>query len=287
MTRDINTILVLGGGGTMGNGIAQIGAAGGFTMHIYDINQEFVDRGLNTIKKSLGRIQKKGKISEEQLNEIAGRVKGFTDLDKSAENVDFVIEAVFENLELKIDLFQKLNEILPEDVIFASNTSTISISLLGGGSNRQDHFIGMHFFNPPAMMKLCEIITGIQTNDETLRVTRDIAEKMGKVVIVAKDSPGFIVNRILLPMLNEAMFCLMDGVGSVEDIDTGIKLGLGHPMGPFTLMDLIGLDTALHVSEAFYNAYQDSKYRVPNLLRQMVATGRLGRKSGWGFYKYD
>ncbi|MHA2171815.1 MAG: 3-hydroxyacyl-CoA dehydrogenase family protein [Candidatus Kariarchaeaceae archaeon] len=287
MAREIQTILVLGGGGTMGNGIAQIGASGGYNINIYDIKQEFVDRGLNTIKNSLGRIQKKGKLTEQQVDEIAGRVKGFVDLEQAAKDVDFVIEAVFENIELKIELFQKLDKMLPQDVIFASNTSTISISLLGGGSNRQDRFVGMHFFNPPAMMKLCEIITGIQTSEETLKVTQEVAERMRKEVVVAKDSPGFIVNRILLPMLNEAIFCLMDGVGSVKDIDTGIKLGLGHPMGPFTLMDLIGLDTALHVSEAFYNAYQDSKYRVPNLLRQMVAAGRFGRKSGWGFYKYD
>ncbi|MHA2249898.1 MAG: 3-hydroxyacyl-CoA dehydrogenase family protein [Candidatus Kariarchaeaceae archaeon] len=287
MTREVKTILVLGGGGTMGNGICQIGAVAGYTMHLYDIQQEFVDRGIGAIQKSLGRVQKKGRITEEEVTATMGRVKGFTDLKQAAENVDFVIEAVFENIELKIKLFQQLDEQLPKDVIFATNTSTISVSLLGGGSNRQENFIGMHFFNPPAMMKLCELITGIATSEETLKVTREIGEKMGKVIIVAKDSPGFIVNRILLPMLNEAVFCLMDNVGTVEDIDTGIKLGLGHPMGPFTLLDLIGLDTAVHVSQAFYDAYGDSKYRVPHLMRQMVAAGRLGRKSGWGFYKYD
>lgn len=281
----INRILVLGLG-TMGNGIAHVALKSGYEVHAYELKQEFLDRGVATIEKNLLRESKKGITSDEEVKSCLSRIKGFTDLKSAAEGVDYVIEAVFEDIVAKIDLYTKLNEFLPENVIFASNTSTISISMLGGGSQRGDRFIGLHFFNPVPMMKLAEIITGVDTSESTLQITREIAEKMGKTVIIAKDSPGFIVNRILLPMLNEAVFALQEGVGTAKDIDTGIKLGLGHPMGPLTLLDLIGLDTALHVSEAFYNAYQDSKYRVPHLLRQMVAAGRLGRKSGHGFYKY-
>lgn len=281
----INRILVLGLG-TMGNGIAHVALKSGYEVHAYELKQEFLDRGVATIEKNLLRESKKGITSDEEVKSCLSRIKGFTDLKSAAEGVDYVIEAVFEDIVAKIDLYTKLNEFLPENVIFASNTSTISISMLGGGSQRGDRFIGLHFFNPVPMMKLAEIITGIDTSESTLQITREVAEKMGKTVIIAKDSPGFIVNRILLPMLNEAVFALQEGVGTAKDIDTGIKLGLGHPMGPLTLLDLIGLDTALHVSEAFYNAYQDSKYRVPHLLRQMVAAGRLGRKSGHGFYKY-
>lgn len=281
----INRILVLGLG-TMGNGIAHVALKSGYEVHAYELKQEFLDRGVATIEKNLLRESKKGITSDEEVKSCLSRIKGFTDLKSAAEGVDYVIEAVFEDIVAKIDLYTKLNEFLPENVIFASNTSTISISMLGGGSQRGDRFIGLHFFNPVPMMKLAEIITGIDTSESTLQITREVAEKMGKTVIIAKDSPGFIVNRILLPMLNEAIFALQEGVGTAKDIDTGIKLGLGHPMGPLTLLDLIGLDTALHVSEAFYNAYQDSKYRIPHLLRQMVAAGRLGRKSGHGFYKY-
>lgn len=281
----INRILVLGLG-TMGNGIAHVALKSGYEVHAYELKQEFLDRGVATIEKNLLRESKKGITSDEEVKSCLSRIKGFTDLKSAAEGVDYVIEAVFEDIVAKIDLYTKLNEFLPENVIFASNTSTISISMLGGGSQRGDRFIGLHFFNPVPMMKLAEIITGVDTSESTLQITREIAEKMGKTVIIAKDSPGFIVNRILLPMLNEAVFALQEGVGTAKDIDTGIKLGLGHPMGPLTLLDLIGLDTALHVSEAFYNAYQDSKYRIPHLLRQMVAAGRLGRKSGHGFYKY-
>lgn len=281
----INRILVLGLG-TMGNGIAHVALKSGYEVHAYELKQEFLDRGVATIEKNLLRESKKGITSDEEVKSCLSRIKGFTDLKSAAEGVDYVIEAVFEDIVAKIDLYTKLNEFLPENVIFASNTSTISISMLGGGSQRGDRFIGLHFFNPVPMMKLAEIITGVDTSESTLQITREVAEKMGKTVIIAKDSPGFIVNRILLPMLNEAVFALQEGVGTAKDIDTGIKLGLGHPMGPLTLLDLIGLDTALHVSEAFYNAYQDSKYRIPHLLRQMVAAGRLGRKSGHGFYKY-
>ncbi|MDH5646175.1 MAG: 3-hydroxyacyl-CoA dehydrogenase NAD-binding domain-containing protein, partial [Candidatus Heimdallarchaeota archaeon] len=237
MTREINTILVLGVGGAMGNGIAHVAASVGYNVHGFDLAQNFVDKGISSIKSNLERGLKRGSITEDEISEIMGRIKGFTDLKEATENVDFVIEAVFENIEIKIDLYQKLNDMLPNDVIIASNTSTISISLLGGGSNRGDRFIGMHFFNPPPVMKLVEIITGLQTSQEVLEITLGVAHKMGKETIVAKDSPGFIVNRVLVPMLNEAVFLLQEGIGSAEDIDKGVQLGLNHPMGPLRLLD--------------------------------------------------
>ena len=285
MAREVTRILVLGLG-VMGNGIAHNAAVAGYNVNAYDIKQEFIDKGMETIGNNLRRGIKKGKITEEGVGEVLSRINGFSDLAEASKDVDFVIEAVFENIEVKINLYGQLDKLLDEDVIIASNTSTLSISLLAGGSNRESRFIGMHFFNPVPMMKLCEIITGIGTSEETLQLTKEIGTKMGKEVVVAKDSPGFIVNRILIPMMNEAVFALDEGVGSVEDIDKAVKLGLGHPMGPLTLLDLIGLDTALHVHDAFHAAFNDSKYRVSPLLRRMVASGRLGRKNGKGFYDY-
>lgn len=281
----VTTILVLGLG-TMGNGIAHVAAQAGYSVHCYDVKQEFLDRGINTIRKNLERGLKKGKITPEQIDEIMSRLSVYTDLQAAAEGVDLVIEAVFENLEVKIDLFQKLNSYLPEKVVFASNTSSISISLIAGGSGRQENFIGMHFFNPVPVMKLVEITRGLQTSDATYKLVKTVSEQMGKETIVAKDSPGFIVNRILVPMLNEAVFALQEGLGTAEDIDKGMVLGTNMPIGPLALLDLIGIDTALMVSDAFYYQLQDSKYRVPQLYRQMVAANRLGRKTGWGFYKY-
>ncbi len=284
--REIKKILVLGLG-TMGNGIAHVAAQGGYEVSAYDVKQEFLDRGVATIRKNLSRGLKKGRITEEEIETIMSRISTSTDLEKAAEGADFVIEAVYEDLETKVNLFQQLNKIMPDDVVFASNTSSISISLLSGSSGRPEKFIGMHFFNPVPVMKLVEIIRGILTSDETYEVTRTIAEKMGKETIVAKDNPGFVVNRILVPMLNEAVFAYSEGLASAEDIDKGMVLGTNMPIGPLALLDLIGLDTALMVSDEFYKQFQDSKYRVPPLLRQMVASGLLGRKSGRGFYKYD
>ena len=259
MVREIKKILVLGVG-VMGNGIAHVAAQAGYSVHVFDVDQQRVDKGIATIDANLRRGLKRGTITEEQITEIMGRVQGFVDLKSACEGIDFVIEAVFENIEVKVNLYSQLDEFLPKDVVIASNTSTLSISLLAGGSNREERFIGMHFFNPVPMMKLCEIITGIGTSEETLALTKEVGMKFGKDVVVSKDSPGFIVNRILIPMLNESMFALDEGVASPEDIDKAVKLGLGHPMGPLTLLDLIGLDTALHVHEAFYNEFHDSKY---------------------------
>jgi len=282
---EVNTILVLGLG-TMGNGIAHVAAQAGFTVRCYDVKQEFLDRGISTIRKNLERGLKKGRISEEEIEKTMGRLSTYTNLKEAAQGAEFVIEAVFENLEIKVNLYKELNSILPPEVIIASNTSSISVSLLGGSSGRQENFIGMHFFNPVPVMKLIEIIRGLETTDQTYETTRGLCEKMGKKTIVAKDSPGFVVNRILVPMLNEAVFALQEGLASAEDIDKGMVLGTNMPIGPLALLDLIGIDTALHVSEAFYQQYEDSKYRVPNLMRQMVAAKRLGRKTGYGFYKY-
>lgn len=282
---EVNTILVLGLG-TMGNGIAHVAAQAGFTVKCYDVNQEFLDRGISTIRKNLERGLKKGRITEEEIEKIMGRLSTYTNLKEAAKGAEFVIEAVFENLEVKVNLYKELDSILPPEVIIASNTSSISVSLLGGSSGRQENFIGMHFFNPVPVMKLIEIIRGLETTDQTYETTRLLCEKMGKETIVAKDSPGFVVNRILVPMLNEAVFALQEGLASAEDIDKGMVLGTNMPIGPLALLDLIGIDTALHVSEAFYQQYEDSKYRVPNLMRQMVAAKRLGRKTGYGFYKY-
>ncbi|MCH8907746.1 MAG: 3-hydroxybutyryl-CoA dehydrogenase [Candidatus Heimdallarchaeota archaeon] len=285
MVDEIKKILVLGLG-TMGNGISQVAAQNGYQVNVYEIKQEFLDQGLKTIEKNLQKGVEKNKISLEEANTTRSRITGYIDLKESAKGIDFVIEAVYEDLKIKINLFSQLDKMVDDHVIFASNTSTLSISMLGGGSNRGDRFVGMHFFNPVHLMKLCELIRGIQTSDETLKAVKGVAVKMGKDVIVAKDSPAFIVNRILLPMLNEAIFALDEGVGTVEDIDKGIKLGLNHPMGPFRLMDLIGLDTHIHVSEAFYNDMSDTKYRISPLIKRMVSAGKLGRKSGEGFYKY-
>lgn len=285
MAREVKKILVLGLG-VMGNGIAHVAAHAGYEVNGYDIKQEFVDKGIAVIGKNLNRGVKKGRITEDQVTEALAKITGFTNLKKAAQGVDFVIEAVFENIEVKMKLYQELDKYLDDDVVIASNTSTLSISLLAGGSNREDRFIGMHFFNPVPMMKLCEIIRGIGTSEETLELTKSVGMKFGKELVVAKDSPGFIVNRILIPMMNEAVFALDEGVGSAEDIDKAVKLGLGHPMGPLALLDLIGLDTALHVHEAFYAEFKDSKYRVPPLLRRMVSSGRLGRKNGKGFFNY-
>ncbi|MCE7734881.1 MAG: 3-hydroxybutyryl-CoA dehydrogenase [Candidatus Heimdallarchaeota archaeon] len=285
MAREVKKILVLGLG-VMGNGIAHVAAQAGYEVIAYDIKQEFIDNGIAAIEKNLNRGIKKGRITEEQVSEALAKITGFTNLKKASQGVDFVIEAVFENIEIKMKLYQELDKYLDDDVIIASNTSTLSISLLAGSSNREERFIGMHFFNPVPMMKLCEIITGIGTSEETLELTKSVGTKFGKELVVAKDSPGFIVNRILIPMMNEAVFALDEGVGSAEDIDKAVKLGLGHPMGPLALLDLIGLDTALHVHEAFYSEFKDSKYRVPPLLRRMVSSGRLGRKNGKGFFNY-
>lgn len=274
------------GAGQMGSGIAQVAAQAGLNVIMRDIKDEFVQRGLNNIKKNLERAVSKGKISEDEKNAILGRIKGTTDMN-DFKDADFVVEAVIENFDLKKQVFQELDEITRDDIVLATNTSSISITKIAACTKRPEKVIGMHFMNPVPVMKLVEIIRGLATSDETFNLTKELAEKMGKTVAEANDFPGFISNRILLPMINEAIYCLYEGVGTPEAIDTVMKLGMNHPMGPLALADLIGLDTCLAILEVLYEGFGDPKYRPCPLLRKYVDAGWLGRKTGRGFYKYE
>jgi 3-hydroxybutyryl-CoA dehydrogenase len=273
------------GAGQMGNGIAQVAAMSGLDVIINDISQEFVDKGLATIKKNLKRSVDKEKIKAEEMDKILGRISPSTDL-KDMKSADFVVEAATENEPVKYQLFKDLDEICADNIILSTNTSSIPIGRIAAQTNRPDKVIGMHFMNPVPVMKLVEVIRGIATSDETFKITWELSEKFGKTPALANDFPGFIANRILLPMINEAVYCLYHGVGTREDIDTVMRLGMNHPMGPLTLADLIGLDTCLAIMETLYNGFKDSKYRPCPLLRKYVEAGWLGRKTGKGFYEY-
>jgi 3-hydroxybutyryl-CoA dehydrogenase len=273
------------GAGTMGNGIAQVCAAAGLQVVMTDIAEAAVERGLATVGSSLERLVKKEKISAADREAALGRIIGTTDKTKLA-GCDLVIEAATENEALKLKILKELGATLDPGAIVATNTSSISITRLATATARPDRFIGMHFFNPVPVMVLVELIRGLQTSDDTVAKADAFAKRVGKVAITAKNSPGFAVNRILCPMINEAIFVLQEGIATAEEIDAGMKLGCNHPIGPLALADLIGLDTMLSVMDVFYKGFNDPKYRAAPLLKEMVDAGYLGRKSGRGFYEY-
>jgi 3-hydroxybutyryl-CoA dehydrogenase len=273
------------GAGQMGTGIAQVAAQAGFTVRLLDVNASLAQAACKRIDIALASQVKKGKIEERMHIDTVSRitpVSGFDDLKDS----QLIIEAAVEDIAIKCDIFRRVEAVAGSDVILASNTSSIPITKLAAATKSPERFIGLHFMNPPPLMKLVEIIRGLQTSDQTAELAREITGKMGKVIVSANDMPGFIVNRMLIPFLNEACFALQEGLGSPEDIDMGAKLGLNHPMGPLELADLIGLDTVLYIGEVLHREFGDDKYRPPTILRNHVAAGWLGRKSGRGFYRY-
>ncbi len=280
----ITTVGIVGAG-TMGNGIAQACAVSGIDVVMVDIAQAAVDRGLATVGKSLDRLRQREKISEADKAAALSRIKGSTSYDE-LKGAQLVIEAATENHELKNQILKQLDELLAPEVIIATNTSSISITQLAGATQRADRFVGMHFFNPVPMMALVEIIRGLQTSDATHDAVKDLAVRLGKTPITVKNAPGFVVNRILVPMINEAFFVLAEGLATPEDIDAGMKLGCNHPIGPLALADMVGLDVCLAVMEVYLEQFGDSKYRPCPLLREYVAAGRLGRKTGVGVYSY-
>jgi 3-hydroxybutyryl-CoA dehydrogenase len=282
---DIKKVAVIGSG-TMGNGIAQVFAANGYTVTLIDIQQSFLDRAISAIGGSLDRVIKKGAITEDDKKATLGRLNSSTDLS-AAKDAQLVVEAIIEDLKIKIDIFKKLEEICPPETIFASNTSSLPITQLAAATKRPDKFIGMHFMNPVPVMKLIELIRGIATSNQTYDLIRDLSVKLGKTPVEVNDYPGFIANRILMPMINEAAYALMEGVGTREAIDEVMKLGMGHPMGPLTLADFIGLDVCLAILEVMHEGLGDPKYRPCPLLRKLVQAGYLGRKTKHGFYVYE
>ena len=274
------------GAGTMGSGIVQAFAQKGYEVIVRDIKDEFVDRGIATINKNLSKLVAKGKVTEEFKENVLSKITGTTDLNLAAV-CDLVIEAAVENMEIKKDIFSQLDKICKVETILASNTSSLSITEVASVTNRPDRVIGMHFFNPATIMKLVEVIKGMATSQETFDKVKELSFAIGKEPVEVAEAPGFVVNRILIPMINEAVGIFAEGVASVEDIDTAMKLGANHPMGPLALGDLIGLDVCLAIMDVLYNETGDTKYRAHSLLRKYVRAGWLGRKSGKGFYDYN